>query len=205
MNRELEEEIMRSRRQRYRSATHSKSRQQSRRTWIKDMREWIITAGIVFAVMSLLNIYVFNVSTVIGQSMQPTLYQGEKLIINKIALSFGNPGRGEVVVLHDPSTGPSRKEYLVKRVIGIPGDIIEVRDQQLYLNGKLLKEPYIDTSIEDPDFSSLTVEAGTYFVMGDNRHAGASKDSRYFGAVAGESIVGKVSLIWWPVSKMKVL
>ncbi|MEK3875073.1 signal peptidase I [Paenibacillus sp. FSL M7-0420] len=205
MNRELEEDFMRSRRQRYRSVTHNNSRQKSRRTWIKDMREWIITAGIVFAVMSLLNIYVFNVSTVIGQSMEPTLYQGEKLIINKIALSFGNPGRGEVVVLHDPSTGPSRKEYLVKRVIGIPGDIIEVRSQQLYLNGKLLDEPYIDTSIEDPDFSSLTVQAGTYFVMGDNRHAGASKDSRYFGAVAGESIVGKVSLIWWPISKMKAL
>lgn len=90
-------------------------------------------------------------------------------------------------------------------MIGIPGDIIEVRNQQLYLNGKLLDEPYIDTSIEDPDFSSLTVQAGTYFVMGDNRHAGASKDSRYFGAVAGESIVGKVSLIWWPLSKMKAL
>lgn len=76
MNRELEEDFMRSRRQRYRSVTHNKSRQKSRRTWIKDMREWIITAGIVFAVMSLLNIYVFNVSTVIGQSMEPTLYQG---------------------------------------------------------------------------------------------------------------------------------
>ncbi|NQX48814.1 signal peptidase I [Paenibacillus tritici] len=204
MNRELEEELMRSRRQRYRSVTHNKSRQ-SKRTWIRDIREWIITAGIVFAVMSLLNIYVFNVSTVIGQSMQPTLYQGEKLIINKIALSFGNPGRGEIVVLHDPSTGPDRKEYLVKRVIGIPGDIVEVRDQQLYVNGKRVEEPYIDTSIEDPDFSGLTVQEGTYFVMGDNRHAGASKDSRYFGPVAKDSIVGKVSLIWWPISKMKAL
>jgi signal peptidase I len=66
-------------------------------------------------------------------------------------------------------------------------------------------EPYIDTAIQDPDFSQLTVEDGTYFVMGDNRHAGASKDSRYFGAVAQESIVGKASLIWWPVAKMRVL
>ncbi|AIQ56071.1 signal peptidase I [Paenibacillus borealis] len=205
MNRELEEVFMRSRKQRYRSVTHNKSKLESRRIWLRDMREWIITAGIVFAIMSLLNIFVFNVSTVIGQSMQPTLYEGEKLIINKIALSFGNPGRGDIVVLHDPSNGPDRKEYLVKRIIGIPGDIVEVRDQQLYVNGKVVDEPYIDTAIEDPDFSEMTVQEGTYFVMGDNRHAGASKDSRYFGAVAQESIVGKASLIWWPVAKMRVL
>lgn len=205
MNRELEEEFMRSRKQRYRSVTHNKSKRESRRIWLKDMREWIITAGIVFAIMSLLNIFVFNVSTVIGQSMQPTLYEGEKLIINKIALSFGNPGRGDIVVLHDPSTGPDRKEYLVKRIIGIPGDIVEVQDQQLYVNGKVVDEPYIDTAIQDPDFSELTVQEGTYFVMGDNRHAGASKDSRYFGTVAQERIVGKASLIWWPVAKMRVL
>lgn len=205
MNQELEEEFMRSRKQRYRSVTHNKSRQQSRRVWLKDVREWIITAGIVFAIMSLLNIFVFNVSTVIGQSMQPTLYEGEKLIINKIALNFGNPGRGDVIVLHDPSTGPDRKEYLVKRIIGIPGDIVEVREQQLYVNGKKLVEPYIDTEIQDPDFSELTVPQGTYFVMGDNRHAGASKDSRYFGTVPQERIVGKVALIWWPFSKMKFL
>lgn len=205
MDRELEEVFMRSRKQRYRSVTHGKSKRESRKNWIRDMREWIITAGIVFAVMSLLNIFVFNVSTVIGQSMEPTLYEGEKLIINKIALSFGKPGRGDIVVLHDPSTGPDRKEYLVKRIIGIPGDIVEVRGRQLYVNGKLVEEPYTDTAIQDPDFGELTVREGTYFIMGDNRHAGASKDSRYFGTVAKESIVGKAALIWWPLAKMRVL
>lgn len=203
MNPELEEVFMRSRKQRYRSVTHRKQGSRAGRPWMKELREWIIIAGIVFAVMSLLNIYVFNVSTVIGKSMQPTLYEGEKLIINKISLSFGSPGRGEIVVLHDPSTGPDRKEYLVKRIIGIPGDIVEVKDRQLYVNGKQVEEPYTDTTIQDPDFGALTVQEGTYFVMGDNRHAGASKDSRYFGAVAKSSIVGKVSLIWWPFSRLQ--
>ncbi|QSF47584.1 signal peptidase I [Paenibacillus tianjinensis] len=155
--------------------------------------------------MSLLNIFVFNVSTVIGHSMQPTLYEGEKLVINKITLSFAAPGRGDVIVLHDPSTGPDRKEYLVKRVIGIPGDIIEVKEHQLYVNGELADEPYIDTDIEDSDFPALTVEKGTYFVMGDNRHAGASKDSRFFGPVPLSTIVGKVEYIWWPLSKLGAL
>lgn len=203
MNPELEEVFMRSRKQRYRAATHRKSGHRAGSRFAKEMRDWLVIAVIVFAVMSLLNIYVFNVSTVIGKSMQPTLYEGEKLIINKISLSFGSPGRGEIVVLHDPSTGPDRKEYLVKRIVGIPGDIVEVKDRQLYVNGKQLEEPYTDTAIQDPDFDALTVQEGTYFVMGDNRHAGASKDSRYFGAVAGSSIIGKVSLIWWPFSRFR--
>lgn len=205
MNQEPEEGLIRSRKQRYRSMTHAKSGMASGRGWIKDTRDWIITAVIIFAVMSLLNIFVFNISTVIGQSMQPTLYEGEKLVINKISLLFGNPGRGDVIVLHDPSTGPDRKEYLVKRVIGIPGDTVEVRDHKLYVNGEPAVEAYIDTEIQDSDFSGLTVPEGTYFVMGDNRHAGASKDSRYFGTIAQKSIVGKVAFIWWPFSKITFL
>lgn len=205
MNGETKEELIRSRKQRYRSVTHNGSRRTPVQRWAREIRDWMVTAAIVFAVMSLLNIFVFNVSTVIGQSMQPTLYEGEKLIINKITLSFADPGRGDIVVLHDPSIGPDRKEYLVKRVIGVPGDVIEVKEHQLYVNGLLAEEPYIDTVIQDSDFQAVTVEAGTYFVMGDNRHAGASKDSRYFGAVPESYIVGKAAYIWWPLSKLNAL
>lgn len=203
MNRELEEVGMLSRKHRFRSVKHRKSGSGFHgHDWAVELRDWIITAVIVFALMSMLNLFVFNVSTVVGQSMQPTLVEGEKLIINKITLAFTSPKRQDVVVLHDPSTGPDRKEYLVKRVIGIPGDLVEVREHRLYVNGKLADEPYIDTEFEDPDFAELTVEEGTYFVMGDNRHAGASKDSRYFGPVPLESIVGKAAYIWWPLSKI---
>ncbi|WP_060860962.1 signal peptidase I [Paenibacillus riograndensis] len=205
MNRELEEDFMRSRKHRYRSVTHRRTGSLPGRGWVRDLRDWLVTAAIVFALMSLLNIFVFNVSTVIGQSMQPTLFEGEKLIISKISLTFASPRRSDVVVLHDPSTGPDRKEYLVKRIIGIPGDRIEVRNHKLYVNGKLIAESYVDTEIQDPDFAELTVKQGTYFVMGDNRHAGASKDSRYFGAVPQNRIVGKAAYIWWPLSKVNAL
>jgi signal peptidase I len=205
MNGEVEEEFMRSRKQKYRSINHRGPRRGPGKRWSLELRDWLITAVIVFVVMSLLNVFVFNVSTVIGQSMQPTLYEGEKLIINKITLSFAAPARGDIVVLHDPSTGPDRKEYLVKRVIGIPGDIIEVKEHQLYVNGQPAVEPYIDTDIQDSDFSALTVGQGDYFVMGDNRHAGASKDSRYFGSVPQSSIIGKAAYIWWPLSKLNAL
>ncbi|WP_086074657.1 signal peptidase I [Paenibacillus camerounensis] len=205
MNGVPEKAFMRSRKQRYRSVTHNGSRRGPAHQWARELRDWMLTAAIVFVIMSLLNLFVFNVSTVIGQSMQPTLYEGEKLIINKITLSFADPGRGDVVVLHDPSLGPDRKEYLVKRVIGVPGDVIEVKEHQLYVNGVLADEPYVDTAVQDSDFEALTVEAGTYFVMGDNRHAGASKDSRYFGAVPQSFIVGKAMYIWWPLSKLNAL
>lgn len=94
MNEEINEEFMRSRKQKYRSVTHNGSRRGPWERWTREIRDWIVTAALVFAVMSLLNLFVFNVSTVIGQSMQPTLYEGEKLVINKITLSFADPGRG---------------------------------------------------------------------------------------------------------------
>lgn len=94
MNGELDKEFMRSRKQRYRSVTHNGTRRGQGRGWVRELRDWLFTAAIVFVIMSLLNLFVFNVSTVIGQSMQPTLYEGEKLIINKITLSFADPGRG---------------------------------------------------------------------------------------------------------------
>lgn len=172
------------------------------RKFTAGLKEWLTMAVIVFAAMSLLNLFVFNISMVKGRSMQPTLYEGERLFINKITLAFSGPDRGDVIVLHDPSTGPNRKEYLVKRVVGIPGDIVEVRDHKLYINGRLTGEPYTDTAIEDGDFAPVALGEGQYFVMGDNRHEGASKDSRYFGAVPSNLIVGKASFIWWPLSKI---
>lgn len=185
--------------------SHPRSTASLRGRIVSELKEWLLTAVIVFVVMSILNIFVFNISMVKGQSMQPTLWEGERLFVNKISLRFVNPKHGDVIVLHDPSTGPSQKDYLVKRVIGIPGDIVEVRDHQLYVNGKIVDEPYIDTEIEDPDFAALTVESGNYFVMGDNRHASASKDSRYFGSIPEDMIVGRADYIWWPLSKLDKL
>lgn len=173
--------------------------------WKVELRDWLITAAVVFVIMSLVNIFIFSISTVKGQSMQPTLWQGEKLFVNKISLNFVSPKHGDIVVLHDPSTGPDKKEYLVKRVIGIPGDIVEVKEHKLYVNGKMVDEPYIDTEIQDPDFAALTVEEGSYFVMGDNRHESASKDSRYFGSVSQDDIVGRADFIFWPLSKLNKL
>lgn len=188
-----------------RTSRLKKYRSLRRRKWIAEFKDWFIMAVVVFSVISLLNLFVFNISMVKGHSMQPTLYEGERLFINKITLAFRDPRRGDIVVLHDPSNGPDRKEYLVKRVVGIPGDIVEVREHKLYVNGKPVTEPYVDTAIEDADFAPVPVGRGFYFVMGDNRHASASKDSRFFGAVPLKMIVGRAAFIWWPLSKANTL
>jgi signal peptidase I len=142
------------------------------------------------------NHYGIALSVVSGTSMQPTLHDGDHLLINKFQFLLEKPTVGDVITFRDPSD-PDR--YLVKRVIGKPGDIIEIRDGLLYRNGKRVQEPYIDSMIEDGDFGPVKVKQETVFVMGDNRHRYASRDSRYSGVgmVPYALIDGKVELILW--------
>jgi signal peptidase I len=153
---------------------------------------------ILFAALLAYGINQFGValSVVNGTSMQPTLQDGDRLLINKFSLLFDTPKKGDVITFRDPSD-PNR--YLVKRVIGLPGDTVEIRNGVLYVNGTAMQEPYINSRIEDGDFGPVRVKEGTVFVMGDNRHRFASRDSRYesVGLVPFDLIDGKVELILW--------
>lgn len=170
-----------------------------------ELWDWVKTIAIAFGIMVLLNMFVFNLSMVKGESMEPTLEASERLFINKIVYRFAEPARGDVIVLRDPSEGPDKKDFLVKRVVGIPGDAIEVKGHILYVNGKPQEEAYTDVPIEDPDFGPLKLEDGRYFVMGDNRHFQKSKDSRKFGSISKSHIVGRAEFIFWPLTKIKGL
>ncbi|GGH38463.1 signal peptidase I [Paenibacillus segetis] len=173
--------------------------------WILELWDMCKMAVIAIAIMLLLNIFVFNLSLVKGQSMEPTLENSERLFVDKLVYHFASPKSGDVVVLKDPSTGPDRKTFLVKRVIAKPGDTVEVREHELFVNGQPKSEPYTDVIIEDSDFKPLTLGKDEYFVMGDNRHAGRSKDSRYFGSVKKSQIVGRAEFVFWPISKIRSL
>ncbi|MGG3310169.1 signal peptidase I [Paenibacillus sp. FSL W8-0187] len=173
--------------------------------WAAELWDWVKTIAIAFVIMVLLNMFVFNLSMVKGESMQPTLVASERLFINKVVYRFSAPSHGDVIVLKDPSDGPDKKEFLVKRVVGVPGDTIEVKDQKLYVNGVAKQEGYTDVPIEDPGFEPIVLEEGRYFVMGDNRHLGKSKDSRMFGSVKESDIVGRAEFIFWPLSEIKKL
>ncbi|MFC4303068.1 signal peptidase I [Cohnella boryungensis] len=173
--------------------------------WRKELWDWTKALLIAAAVVLLLRAFVFQLSTVKKVSMEPTLHENEWLFVNKIALRFGSLERGDVVILKEPSENGEGKEYLVKRIVGIPGDSLEIRGGELYINGELKVEPYTDAKIEDGDFGPITVSADHYFVMGDNRHMNASKDSRAFKEVPKDLIQGRADFIVWPISRLKQL
>jgi signal peptidase I len=125
-----------------------------------------------------------------GHSMMPTLKEGEYIIINKLSYYLDEPARGDVIVLRFPN---DRSRDFIKRVIGLPGDHIEVTDQAVKVNGIVLSEPYINAP---PSYTgSWIVPEGKYFVLGDNRNN--SSDSHNWSFLPREDIVGKAWLIYW--------
>ncbi len=162
--------------------------------------EWIksIVTAIVIAI--LIKTFVFNSTYVLGNSMQPTLKEKDRLFALRVPLYFSGPSRGDVIVLEAPDNVD--KDY-IKRVIGLEGDTIQVMEGKVYLNGVLLIESYIDidsfTHIYDKD--TWVVPEGEVFVLGDNRLEGASKDSRYFGCIPLNSIKGVTGFRYYPFDK----
>lgn len=133
-----------------------------------------------------------------GTSMQPLLEDGERIVVNKLQYRFRPIERGDVVVFwypRDPSVS------FIKRVIGLPGDMIELKEGLVYVNGKLLDEPYLKGKESFRDLSNMPateVRSGFYFVLGD--HRGSSNDSRNWGEVPEKYIYGKAVLRFWPMA-----
>lgn len=125
-----------------------------------------------------------------GYSMRPTLEDGEFILVNKLSYRWSAVERGDIIVFHHPGLG----EDLIKRVIGLPGDIVLVQNSQVFVNGQLLNEPYISQA---PLYSGeWVVNEGDLFVLGDNRNN--SNDSKDWGLLPMENIVGKAAVIYWP-------
>lgn len=170
--------------------------------WLS-IREFIldfIKLIIVIIVILLLMIYVVSITQVVGNSMSSTLENGDVLILNKFKYRFMDIERGDIISFEYDDT-----KYLIKRVIGLPGDTISISDNTLYINGELYVENYLDENLEYDDFSlsSLgydTIPEDMYFVLGDNRED--SLDSREIGLISKDEIIGKVSLRIWPLNKL---
>lgn len=177
-----------------------------------ELWEWTKALLIALAVAAIIRYLLFTPIVVDGDSMMPTLENGDRMIVNKIGYKIGNPDRFDIVVFH----APEQKDY-IKRVIGLPGDHVEYKDDQLYINGEPIDEPYLDKykseivegnltgnfKLEDIDPTLDVIPEGYVFVMGDNRRF--SKDSRHIGIVNQKEIVGNTSLIFWPISDIKIV
>lgn len=165
-------------------------------TWSRDL-----LISVVLAVLVIL--FLYQPVKVEGTSMMPSLVDQERIFINKFVYRFGigDVERGDMVVFWFPMD-PS-KSY-IKRVIGLPGDVVEVDDGTVYVNGKALREDYVPEEYRDRvSMSAYTVGADEYFVLGD--HRSSSNDSRSWGAVPRNYIYGKAVFVYWPLYKLGVL
>jgi signal peptidase I len=152
-----------------------------------------ILATLVVALLIFFGVQAIIESRVVeGSSMEANLHDGQRLIVVKAAYWFGEPQRGDVIIFTHP-LDPQRT--LVKRVIGLPNETIECMAGVVYIDGRPFEEPYIQGTTDD--FSATSVPKTFYFVMGDNRQA--SSDSRSWGPLPEDNIIGRVWLLYWPL------
>ncbi|MFJ8530109.1 signal peptidase I [Bacillus sp. NPDC094106] len=175
----------------------------------KESLEWMRTIFIGVLLAVFFRTFFFSTYVVEGKSMMPTLQDGNMLVVNKVSYQVGELNRFDVVVFH-----ANKQEDYVKRIIGLPGDQIEYKHDKLYVNGKFMDEPYLETYKQQAEGHQLTgdftleeltrekvVPKGYIFVLGDNRLG--SWDSRHFGFVKADTVVGKVDLRYWPIRDLQ--
>ena len=177
--------------------------------------DWVVTLAVAVGVVLTVKVEVANPYRIPSASMEPTLRCArpaagcdatfsDRVIANRLAYRFHDPHRGDIVVFNAPAAAKqqcSEGGTFVKRIVGLPGDVVSERDGYVSIDGKPLKEPYVDPRRRD----SITrtwprVPAGRYFVMGDNR--AASCDSRMWGTVPRKNLIGPVLLTYWPLNRI---
>lgn len=188
---------------------------------IKNFKELIKTILYALILLGLLQILVKNFE-VEGPSMEPALFQSERIFVNQLmyhridlenlskfvpfyksngySSPFGTPNRGDIIIFEYP---PDPSKMFVKRVIGVPGDIIQIDNGIVYLNNEKLLEPYLTNSYSGQSIGPITVENNTFFVLGDNRSE--SNDSRNGWLVPYENVLGKAWILYWPINKLSLI
>jgi signal peptidase I len=172
-----------------------KDTKKRKKSMIRELLETVISAGVIaFIIIT----FIGQVTVVRGASMEPTLHNNERLIANKISYRFESPKRSEIIIFKPPL---EIKRNYIKRIIGIPGDKIEIIKGEIYLNDNKLEDNYVKYKSYE-DVSALVVPDDSFFVLGDNRSN--SSDSRYWGFVSRKNVVGKAWLVFWPLNKIRL-
>jgi signal peptidase I len=181
----------------------------------KVLRDWVVVIAVALGAALFVRVYVLQQFYISGPSMETTLFQNNRVLVNKLSYRLHDVHRGDVVVFDRVTTsdGTVAHDDLIKRVIAIGKDTIEIKKCVVFVNGKAIVEPYLDKDVllfEDPNdrcrvanMPRLTVPAEQLFVMGDNRPE--SFDSRSFGAISEDLVVGRAFAIVWPMSRIASL
>ena len=162
------------------------------------MRELVDTIAPAFVIALLINLFLAQGTYVVGQSMEPNLHTAQRLIVEKVSYKLHAPKRGDIVVIRVEGFD----HPLIKRVIGLPGETVEIRDNRVSIDGELLQEPYLE-DVRQSSYGPTYVEPAHVFAMGDNRLA--SNDSRYLGAFPLDKILGRAWLSYWPLEDLRLV
>lgn len=176
-----------------------KKKEKVKKTPKQELIEWIVTIAAALAIAFVIRTFLFEPVRVEGGSMSNTLLDGEIMFVTKPEYLSGDPERFDVVICHYPDRGNTN---FVKRVVGLPGDTVEIKDGYLYVNGEKYEEDYL-TYRPNYTMSAYTVPDGMYFVLGDNRSN--SNDSHIIGPVSRDMIIGHVRQVIWPLDSWRTI
>jgi len=160
---------------------------------LRDVLETIVPAVVIAL---LINLFLAQATRVYGQSMEPNLHTDQRLVVEKLSYRFHAPRRGDVVVL---KTNENAEDLLIKRVIALPGETVEIKNGRVYVDGTLLEEVYLSQQTRGR-YGPTYIPPLHIFVLGDNR--GASNDSRSFGSIHIKHIIGRAWVSYWPVEEV---
>lgn len=171
---------------------------------LKEVVSWIIYLFVVIGAVYLLVHYVGERTQVRGDSMYPTLSDGDNLIVDKLTYRFSDPKRYDIIVFPFQY---QEDTFYIKRVIGLPGETVQIREGSIYINGRALEEDYGYETINNPGLASEPVTLGEdeYFVLGDNRNNSADSREPSVGNISRDDIIGRAIFRIWPASEIGFL
>jgi signal peptidase I len=180
----------------------------------KIFRDWIFVIVVALGAAMLVRVFVLQQFYISGPSMETSLFQDDRVLVNKLSYRFSDVNRGDVIVFDRVTTSGGIVEHddLIKRVIAVGGDSIQIKQCEVLVNGTPLEEPYLDVVVEGEDLNSrcrvvdmpsLTVPDDQLFVMGDNR--AESFDSRSFGPIPNKLVIGRAFAVVWPLGSLRWL
>lgn len=170
----------------------------------RELLGMLLYIGIVLVITFLIITFVGQRTHVSGDSMKNTLHHGDQLIVDKITYRFKDPVRYDIIVFpyqYEENT------FYIKRIIGLPGETVQIADGEIYINGEVLRETYGREVIQDPGMAAEPIELGEdeYFVLGDNRNASSDSREPSVGVIHKDDIVGRAWIRIWPLSRAGIL
>ncbi len=188
------------------SGSESEPEPPARSAW-RSLLEWVGVIVCALALAAVLQVFLVQAFSIPSRSMEPTLSVGDRVVVYKLGYRWGDIGRGDVVVFDNPSGGAGDDD-LIKRVVALGGETFELRDGRVYIDGRALDEPYLKSAgasypkqpmhgcVNAASPEMCIVPEGSVLVLGDNRQS--SRDSRYFGPIDTDTVIGRAFLKYWP-------